>query len=194
MQFKIFNFKSVTSTNDIAIQLIRKKKNRYGFIFSKNQSKGRGTHGKKWVSESGNLYVSIFFPLRKIYPPYSEFSIINPVIIYNIIKKFCKKNTITFKYPNDILLNKKKVCGILQEVITVDQKKFLITGVGINIISNPDVKNIYKSTNIFLETKQKPNISKMINLIIKSYESFFYDLNMYNFVKFKKQAEFMALK
>jgi biotin-(acetyl-CoA carboxylase) ligase len=82
----------------------------------------------------------------------------------------------------------------LQEVITVDQKKFLITGVGINIISNPDVKNIYKSTNIFLETKQKPNISKMINLIIKSYESFFYDLNMYNFVKFKKQAEFMALK
>jgi BirA family biotin operon repressor/biotin-[acetyl-CoA-carboxylase] ligase len=107
MQFKIFNFKSVTSTNDIAIQLIRKKKNRYGFIFSKNQSKGRGTHGKKWVSESGNLYVSIFFPLRKIYPPYSEFSIINPVIIYNIIKKFCKKNTITFKNPNDILLNKK---------------------------------------------------------------------------------------
>ena len=51
------------------------------------------------------------------------------------------KNEITFKKPNDLLVKKEKISGILQEIITKSDKKFLITGIGINVIKNPNIKN-----------------------------------------------------
>ncbi len=192
MEFEIFKFGSVTSTNDVAINLIQKKKKILGCIYAKKQTKGRGTHGKVWISEEGNLFGSIFFPLEKKYPPFNEFSIINPVIISSVIGNFCDKKNITFKSPNDVFLNKKKICGILQELVTVNSRKFLIIGIGLNIISNPNVNNEYETTNILLETKKKPSIKEMINLIISSYEKFFINLNSYNYKDFKEKAELMA--
>ena len=81
MKFEIFKFKNVTSTNDMAINLIKEKKKENGCVYANTQTKGRGTHGRKWISDEGNLFGSIFFPLKNNYPPFNEFSIINPVII-----------------------------------------------------------------------------------------------------------------
>ena len=194
MQFEILKFERVTSTNDVAINLIKEKKKETGCIYAGIQTKGRGTQGKKWVSEVGNLFGSIFFPLKNNYPSFSEFSMINPVIISEVIKKFCRKKKISFKWPNDILVNGKKICGILQEVITSNSKKFLIIGIGINIISNPVIKTNYKATNIFLETKEKPTSREIIELLTKSYENFFNELNIYNFINFKNKLELMSFK
>ena len=173
MQFEIFKFESVASTNDVAINLIKEKKKDTGCIYADTQTKGRGSRGKKWVSEVGNLFGSIFFPLKNNYPPFNEFSMINPVIISEVIKKFCEGKKISFKWPNDIFVNGRKICGILQEVITSNSKKFLIIGIGINIISSPNIKANYKATNIFLETKKKPTSKEIIKLLITSYENFF---------------------
>ena len=107
MKFKIFKFKQVKSTNDAAIRIIKKRKNEIGCVYADIQTKGRGTRGKKWISRKGNLFASIFFPLKNNYPPFNEFSIISPVLISSVIKKMCKKN-ISIKWPNDLLLNKKK--------------------------------------------------------------------------------------
>ena len=96
MKFEKLKFASVTSTNDVAINLIREKNKLNGCIYSETQTKGRGTYGKKWISDKGNLFLSLFFPLDEKYPSFDEFSIINPVIVLNIIKNFCdKKNTKT---------------------------------------------------------------------------------------------------
>ena len=194
MKFEIFKYKSVTSTNDVAIDLINKSKVEYGCVCANNQTKGRGTHGKEWISKKGNFFGTVFFPLKKIYPPFNEFSIINPIIISDVIKNFCKKDNINLKFPNDIFFNKKKICGILQEVVTFHGKKFLITGIGLNIISSPNIKGKYLATNILLQTKKKPEIEKIMHLIIASYEKFFTNLNSYNYIKFKKKAELMSLK
>ena len=194
MQFEIFKFESVGSTNDVAINLIKEKKKEVGCIYADIQTKGRGTKRKEWVSEMGNLFGSIFFPLKNNYPPFTEFSTINPVIISGVIRKFCKEKKISFKWPNDIFVNGRKICGILQEVITVDSKKFLIIGIGINIISNPDVSVDYEATNIFLETTKKPTNKEIINLLIISYENFFYELDTYNFINFKTKADLIATK
>ena len=193
MKFKIFKFNSVTSTNDVAINLIKEKKEETGYVYAEKQTKGRGTHGKKWFSNEGNLFGSLFFPLKNNYPSINEFSIINPVIISSVIKHFCQKKNISLKWPNDVFVNKKKICGILQEIITLNNKKYLIIGVGINIVSNPNINNNYQTTNIFLETKKKPPIETMINLIISSYERFFINLNSYNYTNFKKKADLMVL-
>ena len=63
MKFTIFKFKSVTSTNDIAINLIKKQQKETGCVYAEIQTKGRGTHGKEWISDKGNLFGSIFFLL-----------------------------------------------------------------------------------------------------------------------------------
>ena len=115
MKFKIFKFKSVTSTNDVAINLIQKEKKEIGCVYADNQTKGRGTHGKKWISDKGNLFGSIFFPLENNYPPFNEFSIISPVIISDVIKHFCDKKNVSLKFPNDVFVNGKKICGVLQD-------------------------------------------------------------------------------
>ena len=193
MQFEILKFESVTSTNDVAINLIKEKKKETGCICAGAQTKGRGTQGKKWVSEMGNLFGSIFFPLKNNYPSFSEFSMINPVIISEVIKKFCKKKKISFKWPNDVFVDGRKICGILQELITSNDKKFLIIGIGINIVSNPNINTNYEATNIFLETKKKPTAEKIINLLITSYENFFRELDTYNFINFKTKAESMSV-
>jgi len=193
MKFEIFKFKSVTSTNDVAINLIKEKKKEFGCVYADLQTKGRGTQGKKWISEKGNFFGSIFFPLKKNYPPFNEFSIINSIIISDVIKYFCNKEIINLKFPNDIFVNGKKICGILQELIVLNSNKFLIIGIGINISSNPNINTKYQATNILQQTKKKPDIKEIINLIISSYEKFFIELNSYNYVYFKKKADFMAL-
>ena len=193
MQFEILKFESVTSTNDVAINLIKEEKKETGCIYAGTQTKGRGTQGKKWVSEMGNLFGSIFFPLKNNYPSFSEFSMINPVIISEVIKKFCRKKKISFKWPNDVFVDGRKICGILQELITSNDKKFLIIGIGINIVSNPNINTNYEATNIFLETKKKPTTEEIINLLITSYENFFRELDTYNFINFKMKAESMSV-
>ena len=193
MKFEIFKFKSVTSTNDVAINLIKEKQKEFGCVYARIQTKGRGTRGRKWISDEGNLFVSIFFPLKNDYPPFNEFSIINPIIISGVIKHFCEKKNINLKFPNDVFVNRKKICGILQELITLNSKKFLIIGIGINIVSNPKINNKYQATNILLETQKKPTIKDIMDLIIFSYEKFFIDLSSYNYGYFKKQAYLMTL-
>ena len=193
MKFEIFKLKSVTSTNDVAINLIREEKKTVGCVYADKQIKGRGSHGREWISDEGNLFGSIFFPLKNNYPPFNEFSIINPIIISDVIRHFCEKKNISFKFPNDVFVNGKKICGILQELITLNSSKFLIIGIGINIISNPCINNKYQATNILLETQKKPAISEIINLIVFSYERFFNELNLYDYINFKKRVDSMIV-
>ena len=193
MRFEIFKFESVTSTNDTAISLIKEEQKEIGCVYANSQTKGRGTHGREWVSDRGNLFGSIFFPLKDNYPPFNEFFTISPIIISDVIEHFCKKQKINLKFPNDVFVNGKKICGILQELIISNSRKFLIIGIGVNVVSNPKIKSKYHATNILLETKKKPKINEILDLIIVSYEKFFADLNSYNYKHFKEKADLMAL-
>jgi len=194
MKFEIYKYENVTSTNDVAIDLIKEGKKETGCVCANVQTKGRGTHGKKWISSEGNLFGSIFFPLEINYPPFNEFSIINPVIISDVIMIFCEKKKISFKWPNDLFINGKKICGILQELVTSNEKKFLIIGIGLNVVSCPNINTEYQATNILLETKRKPSVGELIKVIIFSYEKFFINIASYNYMNFKKKADLMVSK
>ena len=193
MKFEIFKFTSVTSTNDVALNLIQEEKKEIGYVCADKQTKGRGTHGRKWISNKGNLFGSLFFPLKNNYPTFNEFSIINPVILSGVIENYCEKKNISFKWPNDVLINGKKICGILQELITLNNKRFLIIGIGMNIVSHPNINIEHQATNIFLETKIKPSIKEIMDKIVLSYESFFLNLKSYNYLSYKKKADLMAV-
>jgi BirA family biotin operon repressor/biotin-[acetyl-CoA-carboxylase] ligase len=190
MKFKIFKYKTVNSTNEKAIELIKKKKYENGFVYALSQKKGKGRYGRRWISKKGNFFGSIFFHLKKNYPTVEEFSLINPILNIDILSKYCGRKKTFFKLPNDIYINKKKICGILQEVIIKEQKKYLI--VGINIFSNPKIKN-NPSTNIYRETKKKPKLLEIVNKIIAKYEQFFSNLNLYKFFNFKLKSKKLLL-
>ena len=66
MKLKLIKFSNVKSTNDEAIKKIKSKKILAGIVYSYSQTKGRGMIGKKWISFNGNLFITIFFELKKI--------------------------------------------------------------------------------------------------------------------------------
>ena len=170
MKFKKFNFKNVNSTNDIAIRLIRKTRNKFGIIIADKQKKGRGQHGKKWISNKGNLFVSIFFSLEKINMSLQQLTKANFFLIKKILSRYYKKE-ISIKSPNDLLVNKKKICGILQETLKKANTTYFIVGVGINLIKSPYIKN-YQTTNLLELTKIKVNKTKIILELKSIYEEF----------------------
>ena len=87
MKLKKFKFKIVNSTNDIAIRLIRNTNNKFGIIIADKQKKGRGQRGKKWISNKGNLFVSIFFSLEKINMSIQQLTKANSYLIKKILIK-----------------------------------------------------------------------------------------------------------
>jgi BirA family biotin operon repressor/biotin-[acetyl-CoA-carboxylase] ligase len=167
MKFKKFFYKKVNSTNDLAIKKI-KTGIAQGIIVADYQKKGRGQHGKKWLSFKGNLFITIFFKIKHNIN-IKKITILNCKIIKKILLKYIKK-TISIKAPNDLLINKKKICGILQEIKSNNDAKFIVIGVGINLIKNPKIKN-YPTTNILSETGFKVKKNDLIKNIEKNYIS-----------------------
>ena len=165
MKFKKFFYKKVNSTNDLAIKKIKSGITQ-GIIVANYQKKGRGQHGKKWLSFKGNLFITIFFKLKENIN-IKKITILNCKIIKKTLLKYIKK-TISIKAPNDLLINKKKICGILQEIKFNNEAKFIVIGVGINLIKNPKIKN-YPTTDILSETGFKVKKIDLIKNIEKNY-------------------------
>ena len=184
MKLKTLKFKSVKSTNDIALKLIQKKKIKPTIIISDKQTKGRGTMGKRWVSKKGNLFLSIVFDISKKKIDFKKFSILNAYLLNNIlVKKF--SNKIKIKWPNDIVFEKKKICGILQETIIHEGKKFLIVGIGINTNFNPNNSG-FLSTSLKQITNKNIDNKKLFIMIKNKYEKFLYNIKKLTFTELKK--------
>ena len=169
MKLKKFIFNRIKSTNDTAVRLIKNGKEN-GIISAEIQTKGKGQRGKKWISKKGNLFLTIFFRVNnKI--SLKKITSINLSILKKIISNQIKVKT-QVKLPNDILIYKKKVCGILQEIIFRNKIKYLIVGVGINLISSPYIKN-YPTTYLNKYSKKKINKIRILNKIKLNFEKIY---------------------
>ena len=175
MKFKKFKFKKVKSTNNTAISIIKSSKYKYGMVISDTQTMGRGQFGKKWISYKGNLFVSFFYELKNIKLSLSRLTKINCLLIKKLLKNYYKKN-IVFKKPNDLLIQKKKISGILQETVSIFDNKFLIIGVGINIKKSPKIRN-YPTTSLDELTSKTINKREVENKLKLIFERNF--LKMY---------------
>jgi BirA family biotin operon repressor/biotin-[acetyl-CoA-carboxylase] ligase len=185
MKLKIIKMKRVQSTNSVALKLIKKKKLKPTLITALAQTNGRGTMGKKWISQKGNLFISIFFEINQKRINFKQYALLNAHLLKNIIMKFTKKK-IYIKWPNDLLIEKKKICGILQEVVNFNTKNFLIIGVGINTNSFPIIKN-YKATSLSFILKKKINNNIIFKAIHKDYEKFIHQIETHSFTELKKK-------
>ena len=178
MKIKKFNFKTIKSTNDTAARIIKQTNFKFGMVVAEKQFSGRGQYGRKWISYKGNLFASFFYPFDQNKFSIEKMTKLNCNLVKKLLSKYVK-NEITLKKPNDLLVNKEKISGILQEIITKSDKKFLITGIGINVIKNPNIKN-YPATNLHTITGKKINKSELENnlkLVFENRISKMYKMN-----------------
>jgi len=128
---KIFQFETIDSTNDYAKKIALEELDGT-LIISEEQTKGRGRVGRQWYSKSGGgIWMSIILKPDMI-PQKAPF--ITLIAGASIVKALNKLGVKTFiKWPNDIIINNKKVAGILTELSAeVDKINYIVLGIGIN--------------------------------------------------------------
>ena len=119
---------TVDSTNTFAKEKLLNKD--YLVVISEQQTAGRGRQGKEWYSpNAGNIYMTIKFRDKNPAP----LSLIIGLLISEAMDSVSgQKINAGLKWPNDLLINKKKICGILIESeINADEVEFIV-GIGIN--------------------------------------------------------------
>ena len=122
------------------------------------------------------MFVTFINEINKIKLTIATIKKLKCLLIKKLISKYTNKK-IFYKKPNDLLIEKKKICGILQEIIFMQNKKYLITGIGININKSPYIKKC-PTTNL----NELTNKHIKINVIEKSLKQIFENnlLKMYN--------------
>lgn len=134
-------FDTLSSTNDKALELIAQGAKEGVCVTSKVQMKGRGRQGRVWVSEAGNLYLSII-----LYPPFGSHVFQLSFVAALAILTALKLPNISLKWPNDILLNRKKLAGILLE----KHGSAVIVGIGVNLAHSPE-NTMFPATSLIEE-------------------------------------------
>ncbi len=127
----VLYYHSVTSTNDIAREQALQKALEGTAVIADQQTTGRGRLKRAWVSPQGNIAVTVvLYPARK-YLHYLTM-LASLAVLHGIEKTTGLKCQL--KWPNDVLINNKKVCGILLESqADVDSVDYAVIGIGINV-------------------------------------------------------------
>ena len=158
MKFKKIYKESINSTNTFLLELNEPNTICYSF----NQTNGRGRFDNKWELEK-NLDIAFSISL---YKPNINYSIaeLNLRIITCLIELLNNYNlNAKYKIPNDIFINKNKICGVLIEN-NANQNQ-IVVGIGINV--NSINKNKINKTSIYQETQKKTNLKDFIEVLIK---------------------------
>ena len=138
-------YETLGSTNDEARKycLLPHRKT---LIRAAMQTDGRGRRGRQWISNAGNLFFSLAleFELKNS----GMLVLISALSVAQALEKLNKSQDIKLKWPNDVLLNRKKISGIL---IEKGEGDYLIVGVGVNIVSAPENHELLYPTTSLLQ-------------------------------------------
>lgn len=157
------------STNEFCINLIKNNISTNGIVSAEIQTNGRGRYGNKWISKKGNIFLS-FYKKIKLQRDIIKYQYKVLKIVKNfLIKKGLKEQNIQIKDPNDILINNKKICGILVESYKNNKSLFVIAGIGLNLVSSPNLKK-YKTTFLNKYLKKKVNKLDFLEFIKKNFK------------------------
>ena len=131
---EILVFDETASTNDVVEHLAKSGAREGLVVFAESQSRGRGRHGRAWVSPRGKgLWFSVL--LRPALPPAaaSRITVAASVAVARAIRQVCRVEA-RIKWPNDVVVDGKKLAGILTELrAEADEILLAILGIGIDV-------------------------------------------------------------
>jgi BirA family biotin operon repressor/biotin-[acetyl-CoA-carboxylase] ligase len=135
-------FDEIESTNLIAMEYARNADPGKLWITAEKQSQGKGSRGRSWVSQPGNLYASLLLCIDSAPEKLTNLTFVASLATYETLAQFIPEGQLALKWPNDVLLKQAKVSGILLENhIRKEKESAIIIGIGINCQSNPDNTN-----------------------------------------------------
>lgn len=177
---RIFYFDTVTSTMDVAAELAAKGLPEGTLIAAETQTKGRGRLGRQWSSpKHKGIYVSLIF--RPNIPPIEApmLTLLAAVSICEAVKEATGLDA-KIKWPNDILIHNKKLCGLLTELSAeTDRIKHVVIGMGLNV--NNDSKSLVEAaTSLKEQRKEHVNRVDLLQEILRRVET--------NYFIFQKQG------
>ena len=174
---EIIHFETIDSTNTF---LLNRNEFKNGtVVLADFQTTGRGRRGRSWLSEPGQSL--LFSTLLTGLPPginLHGFTFATSIGVTRGLQEFAENKPISVKWPNDVLLNHRKVCGILVETKTsgnLPQK--IVVGVGINVNQPPEFFSgeLRFGTSLFAETGRKADRIKVLKSVIKEIDKAFAD-------------------
>lgn len=123
------------------------------WLRAEKQSGGVGRLGRKWESPHGNLYCSTMIRIEPNDPSPHTLSFVVSLAVHEMLKSQLKVDTsIVLKWPNDVLVENAKICGILLERV----ENFIVVGIGVNVVFAP---NIGERATISIHDANDQNIS-----------------------------------
>lgn len=155
MEFTIHRYESVTSTNDVAIRMAEEGAPEGTVVIASEQTAGRGRHGRRWSSPAGSgLYLSVVFRPPLALDHLWQIGFMAAVASAEAISRVSQLSALV-KWPNDVLLNERKVCGILTEARSpaAGGRSPVIVGIGVNVNTldfPPEIARM--ATSLALET------------------------------------------
>lgn len=169
-----YHFKEIDSTSSYLKRNYQKMPN-YSMVSASFQYNGHGRNNRQWESNNNsNLMFSILIKDEALICKFASISLATGVIILEVLKELNLPN-LSIKWPNDVYVNDKKICGILLESISYENKiEMLSVGIGLNVnqkdfkeenaISVYNILNKKKNLNI-LKNKIYKKIIKGFNLL-----------------------------
>ena len=154
MDFVITTFAEIDSTNEY-LKREADELSEGSVVRALHQTAGKGRLGRKWEDDKDSLMFSLLLKENLDPSRVSLLPLLTGVVLYETLEDY--KISTKLKWPNDVILNDKKCCGILLEGISEGSKlKALVLGVGLNLNAEKfptELQN--KATSLYLETHKK---------------------------------------
>lgn len=143
--YHLLSYEEVDSTNEEAKRIAAAGGGHGAVLWSKEQTSGRGRSGRPWVSQNGNLFVSILLSPEAPQALWPQISFVAALTVYESVKPLLPNpESLALKWPNDILVDGKKLGGILLESFTTSPedggapKSWVAVGIGVNVEHAPE--------------------------------------------------------
>lgn len=180
--------KETGSTNIDAKVLAERGEASGAVVVADMQTAGRGRLGRGWAAPAGkNIYMTLM--LRPDCPPNkaSALTLVMAIAVYEALCELISKEQCGIKWPNDIVVNGKKICGILTEMSAeLDQIHYVVIGAGINVNQETFALGIQETaTSLYMERKKQSNRAALAARVLYYFEK--------NYAVFEKSWDFSTL-
>lgn len=175
MKFRVRRYEELNSTNDAALEAARLGAEDGLVVLARRQTRGRGQKNHTWESRPGaSLTFSVLFrPNPQELNVLGRFSALGALAVAQALNKKtgCEAEV---KWPNDVLLNRKKICGVLAETdLQVGTANAVVVGVGLNLLPGSFGSSVvlnYPASDIFSETGFRLDDETCLEMVLEAFQ------------------------
>jgi len=165
------------------------------FVSAKYQTNGKGRNSRNWYSDGNDLLFSLLLKDKSYLTYYKQISIVSAYSIIEVLLEY-EINNLSIKWPNDVYVADKKICGILLEGISHNELDCLVVGIGLNVnqgifendyLTTPTSMKLILNKQIDLEVLKQKVYQKLNDNLVKLINNynFYQDITKYDYLKDK---------